>query len=867
MTTQKTGYRWKISRIVFAPLIFFVMILVMLGSAGAFWLQRGVQEKLVLPLLEREVDLVLVGFKSEFHTASLFTRHMTEQLETSAYPLNGDLNELSKVLEHAASTENGLEGSVKYDYVQFGSAEGDLISIASMDDGRLEYYIKDRAHADGAYHYDKRPDNADAHLLSKMQDYDPRTRPWYTSALSRCPVISPVYFSLGVDASWNASIVCEVERNGHAMGVLSVDVAPAHLTKILESAVAHSLISGVFILDDQDNVLLRAEELSPEQNAYFGRKEGEFKNFQFNREVLSQLATETSPLLDVDTGHGEFLLYQHSLGEAGIRNADLGRFRVLVVASKGEVYAIVNRLIFLVSIAIILTLLGTMLLVRLYRGSITTPLVRLKQQAEQVTFGVAISHNKFERLYGRHLVIDEIDALQGSVKGMAKNLVSLYQSLRNAVDTDQESGQFSPIGAANQLERVVNTHMTIVVLDINNYSNLLDAIKHTGIAQVWRALVEKLKLCWEGIPAERLTIYRYSESRMVFILVGEFFSHRQAMERLKQNTVLDLSTGTTETLRISYSVGVEHDIYSGTQAMVDGVYKAVLALRAGQTEAAAGFAVFELSMLEQEKRVQALLHAMDAALIQDEFLMYYQPICDLRSGAVHGVEALLRWKSPQFGMVSPAEFIPLAERSERIVLLGNWVLRRVARDMAALWRAGKLHADFTAHVNVSVRQLMQTHFTRDAYESVQEHALPPRLLTLELTESLLIDDGDYVARQFQELKQFGFGLCLDDFGTGYSSLSTLHKFSFDCLKLDRSFVIRSTESGPAGAVLPGIVAIAKSLQMECVAEGIELQEQADKLRAMGCEYVQGYLFARPMPLADLEAWLQNNAAQSHSVTE
>ena len=132
---------------------------------------------------------------------------------------------------------------------------------------------------------------------------------------------------------------------------------------------------------------------------------------------------------------------------------------------------------------------------------------------------------------------------------------------------------------------------------------------------------------------------------------------------------------------------------------------------------------------------------------------------------------------------------------------------------------------------------------------------PPRI-TLELTESLLIDDAHHLQAQFRQLSAYGFGLCLDDFGTGYSSLSTLHNFDFDCVKLDRSFILRVTEEGRASSLLPAIIGIARSQQMHCVAEGVETEEQAELLRAMGCEFVQGYLFARPMEAQALVAWMR-----------
>lgn len=217
----------------------------------------------------------------------------------------------------------------------------------------------------------------------------------------------------------------------------------------------------------------------------------------------------------------------------------------------------------------------------------------------------------------------------------------------------------------------------------------------------------------------------------------------------------------------------------------------------------------------------------------------------------------MRWHSPAFSAVSPAEFIPLAERSERISQLGALAFRKVAADVAQWQARGILPEGFTAHVNVSVRQAMNVHFFEQVRDIVLNAGVAPPMITLELTESLLIDDSHHLQAQFRQLSTYGFGLCLDDFGTGYSSLSTLHNFDFNCVKLDRSFILRVSEEGRASSLLPAIIGIARSQQMECVAEGVETEEQAELLRGMGCAFVQGYLFARPMAAQALVAWIGN----------
>ena len=271
------------------------------------------------------------------------------------------------------------------------------------------------------------------------------------------------------------------------------------------------------------------------------------------------------------------------------------------------------------------------------------------------------------------------------------------------------------------------------------------------------------------------------------------------------------------------------------------------------------FQFFEPAMCIAAKRRLQLEVALHRALDQDQFEVHYQPRVDLRSMRLLGVEALLRWNHPEFGRVPPLEFIPLAEERGHIGAIGQWVLGVACRDVKQL--NDRLGLALHVSVNVSARQLRLPDLVAQVRQALGASGLPPAALELELTESALIDDLEQSAEMLRGLKALGVRLSIDDFGTGYSSLSYLKRFPIDVLKLDRSFVAEN----PAGdGFVRALIDMAHVLDLSVVAEGIESGTAMEALRDAACDEGQGYLFARPMPLGELEAFVANETGKSES---
>ncbi len=249
----------------------------------------------------------------------------------------------------------------------------------------------------------------------------------------------------------------------------------------------------------------------------------------------------------------------------------------------------------------------------------------------------------------------------------------------------------------------------------------------------------------------------------------------------------------------------------------------------------------------------ALRHAVE----RQEFHLCYQPKVSVQTGEILGAEALLRWENPQHGLVSPVDFIPVAEETGLIVPIGEWVLRRACADIRKWHAAGFDHVSVA--VNLSARQFRHGELTSIVRRALQDSGIAPRQLELEITESLLMDDTEASQIALNELKALGTSIYLDDFGTGYSSLAYLKKFPIDGLKIDRSF-IRDLPGDPDDeAITQAILALSQALRLHVVAEGVENEAQLDFLRRQGCEVVQGFLFSRPLLFDGFLEWLQRTS--------
>jgi diguanylate cyclase (GGDEF)-like protein/PAS domain S-box-containing protein len=399
---------------------------------------------------------------------------------------------------------------------------------------------------------------------------------------------------------------------------------------------------------------------------------------------------------------------------------------------------------------------------------------------------------------------------------------------------------------ADRHERLVG----VVFLDLDRFKNVNDSLGHDAGDQLLQEVAARLStVVRKGDTAARL-----SGDEFTFVLAG--MGHVDDAARVAQK-ILDIFAQPFHILGrelfMTASLGIT--LYPFDDKDVQGLLRnADVAMYRAKELGRNNYQFYTSQMTAKAIEALALESDLNRALENEELILHYQPIIDLNSGGLLGMEALLRWQHPRRGMVPPLDFIPLAEETGLIVPIGKWVLRTACRQ-TRLWHDAGLPRLHIA-VNFSVRQFRHNHIAAMVGEALEYAGLEAKYLDVELTESILMEQAEASVDTLRALYDTGACLSVDDFGTGYSSLSYLRRFPINILKIDRSFVSDITTDPDDAAIVVMIIAMARTLGLRTVAEGVESVEQLNFLREQGCYAAQGYYIARPMPAADFECWVR-----------
>jgi diguanylate cyclase (GGDEF)-like protein/PAS domain S-box-containing protein len=401
----------------------------------------------------------------------------------------------------------------------------------------------------------------------------------------------------------------------------------------------------------------------------------------------------------------------------------------------------------------------------------------------------------------------------------------------------------------------------LLVLDLDRFKVVNDSLGPCIGDQLLIAVAQRLQACLRSTD----TITHYEPGHMVARLEGDAFAillddithvgdaSRVAERLLRELTLPFLVQGHEVFTSATIGIAVSATGYDRPEALLRDADTAMHRAKAlGKT----GYELFDPAMRDQALGRMHLELELRKAIEHEALQVYYQPIVALDTGVIHGFEALVRWQHPQRGLISPQEFIPIAEETKMILPLGNSVLRQACRQMQA-WqeRFGTL-APRLISVNLSSKQLTHPGLMQHIHTMLLDTGLAACCLKLEITESAFMEDLEAAIALLWQLKSAGIRLSIDDFGTGYSSLSYLYRLPVDTLKIDRSFVSRLGAPGADADLVGTIVSLAHRLQLDVIAEGVETAAHVAQLQALGCEYAQGYYFARPMPAAEASSFIE-----------
>ncbi|MGJ7495559.1 EAL domain-containing protein [Variovorax sp. RT4R15] len=394
--------------------------------------------------------------------------------------------------------------------------------------------------------------------------------------------------------------------------------------------------------------------------------------------------------------------------------------------------------------------------------------------------------------------------------------------------------------------------MALLFLDLDGFKFINDSFGHSAGDAVLVAVAGRIS---EAIGAGNI-VARLGGDEFVMVLTE--LERAADAARVAQLILAALAPPVqfeSRSLHVGASIGIS--VYPENGANSEILLKhADLALYCAKQQGRNGYRYYTDDMGQQARQHTELRSALVGALPGCQFELHYQPQVDLRTGRINSMEALIRWRHPDLGMVSPARFIPLAEETGLIVPIGEWVLRTACAQLKAWHKEG--HASLPVAVNLSAHQFRGHDVAQLVASVLRDCDLPARFLELELTESALMLDTGAVLKSLLELKGMGARLALDDFGTGYSSLSHLNGFPIDVIKIDKSFTLEVTHSESTASITRAIIAMAKSLGMKTVAEGVETEDQLRFMVAHKCDSMQGYYYSRPLSVADMSALLAEN---------
>lgn len=396
----------------------------------------------------------------------------------------------------------------------------------------------------------------------------------------------------------------------------------------------------------------------------------------------------------------------------------------------------------------------------------------------------------------------------------------------------------------------------LLFLDLDRFKNINDSLGHIAGDQLLVATARCLEDCMRPMD----TVARLGGDEFAILLDGldDVDDAILVAERIQQSLTRPFMLNGHEVF-VTASIGITFS-NGGYEDPENVLRDADTAMYRAKESGKARYEVFNSTMHSRAVALLKLENDLRRAIERNEFKVYYQPIIDLATDEVSGFEALVRWYHPDRGLVPPDEFIAIAEETGLIVEVGSTVLREACRQLCE-WQA-ELGMKLTVAVNLSAKQFAQPDLVNQVKEILRETGLEPRHLKLEITETVVMENAEVARNMLSQLCALGVQLSIDDFGTGYSSLSYLHRFPVTALKIDRSFIGRMGANGENCEVVKTINTLASNLGMSVVAEGIETEDQLLQLKAMGCDYGQGYIFSRPLTAETTKLFVQEHRALS-----
>jgi diguanylate cyclase (GGDEF)-like protein len=770
-------------------------------------------------------------------------------------------------------------------FIDFTTPDGSYIGVGKWKpDGSLSF--DKRAPGPNqpviSYGFGKNSDRGKQEFSGK---YDPWNEPWAQSSLRRNRQTWDFTIEESADQSnpyyIGMTLATPVyDRAQKLLGVLSSDLALIHIGRELKT-IKPSPNSHIVVVDRQERLIGTStndpvitllsrpgQKPKPERTTLDSTQNILFR--EVDRTIESQLKSlqsiQIQQLLSFEfEGQRQYLLVKPWKDSYGID------WIVTIIVPESDFMAQIQKNVQQTWLLCGLALACATSLGLWTSRWIATPILRLRQATQAIAAGELdrSSLNLTESSQGGWQIC-EVDDLSASLGEMVRQLRDSFTALDHRASHDSLTGLLNRGGFRDRLQTHLNhvsrvTHpagYAVLFLDLDYFKLINDSLGHLVGDRLLMEVADRLRteLRSADILArlggdEFVILLPATDSDLVTQIADRL------IDKLKESYFIQ-----GHELFVNSSIGIV--LGSATADADELLRSADVALYRAKSAGRGRYELFDHRMhsdvVDRLQLETDLRHAID----RGEMRVYYQPIVDTQTQSILGFESLLRWQHPVRGMISPMEFIPIAEETGLIIALGDWVLVQSCAQLK-IWNQGLDRLESNAlivSVNVSSKQFLLPDFVTRVSQILQEQAVPARCLKLEITETLLMQHEGPVLLKLQQLQQLGIQLSIDDFGTGYSSLSYLYRFPISTLKIDRSFVDQMDHDPKTLMVVEAIVDLSRRMGMSVVAEGVETQTQLSRLQSLNCQMAQGFLFARPLDVSAATTLLQTRSEMISTVT-
>ncbi|GEM_PF-1890827 len=462
--------------------------------------------------------------------------------------------------------------------------------------------------------------------------------------------------------------------------------------------------------------------------------------------------------------------------------------------------------------------------------------------------------------------IQEVNDLAAAINYLAQQLEIQLAELTHQAFHDSLTKLPNRALFVNELEQVLTgadrSSVAVLFLDLDGFKVINDSLGHKAGDQLLIGVSQRLKSCLRSVD----TVARFGGDEFTILLkdINEESDATYVAERIIEQLQTPFNLEKREVF-ISSSIGIA--LSTGYERCDDLLRNADAAMYEAKKSGKSRFTLFKPDMDSRAFELLQLATDLRRAIERQEFRLFYQPVLQLDNGKISEVEALIRWEHPRIGLISPAKFIPLAEETGLILPIGQWVLETACRQARDWQLQYPDNPPLVVGVNLSAKQFQQPQFVDKIAHILNETGLNPQSLKLEITESMMMEQGDTTIATLYRLKHLGIRLAIDDFGTGFSALSYLKRFPVDTLKIDRSFIKGLGHNREDTAIVHAVIAFAKALHLSVTAEGVETAEQLSQLRVLGCDRGQGYYFSEPLTADALELLINRHLDRFHAIEE